>query len=129
MGGDRDDVPSAANDPIFYLHHSFIDMIFEKWLQTYKQNATVLSPYDARLLRRVLALRLQDVTFTGNWLPVEYWEYIHNNNDIDKKSEKDDDDDDDDESGRQEKLAILISRLLLRMRRMSYVASIRLDLH
>ena len=84
----------------------------------------------ARLLRRVLELRLQDVTFTGNWLPVEYWEYIHNNNDIDKNNEKDDDDDDDDddESGRQEKPAILISRLLLRMRRMSYVASIRLDL-
>ena len=81
----------------------------------------------ARLLRRVLELRLQDVTFTGNWLPVEYWEYIHNNNDIDKNNEKDDDDDD--ESGRQEKPAILISRLLLRMRRMSYVASIRLDLH
>ena len=86
----------------------------------------------ARLLRRVLELRLQDVTFTGNWLPVEYWEYIHNNNDIDKNNEKDDDDDDDDdddESGRQEKPTILISRLLLRMRRMSYVASIRLDLH
>ena len=80
----------------------------------------------ARLLRRVLELRLQDVTFTGNWLPGEYWEYIHNNNDIDKNNEKDDDDDD--ESGRQEKPAILISRLLLRMRRMSYVASIRLDL-
>ena len=73
-------------------------------------------------------LRLQNVTFTGNWLPVEYWEYIHNNNDIDKNNEKDDDDDDD-YSGRQEKPAILISRLLLRMRRMSYVASIRLDLH
>lgn len=49
MGSDMGDVPSAANDPIFYLHHSFIDMIFEKWLQTYKQNATVLSPYDAPL--------------------------------------------------------------------------------
>ena len=85
----------------------------------------------ARLLRRVLELRLQDVTFTGNWLPVEYWEYINNNNDIDKNNEKDDDDDDDDDddSGRQEKPAILISRLLLHMRPMSYVASIRLDLH
>ena len=82
----------------------------------------------ARLLRRVLELRLQDVTFTGDWLPVEYWEYINNNNDIDKNNEKDDDDDDDD-SGRQEKPAILISRLLLHMRPMSYVASIRLDLH
>ena len=47
MGGDMGDVPSAANDPIFYLHHSFIDLIFEKWLKTYKQNATILSPYDA----------------------------------------------------------------------------------
>ena len=73
----------------------------------------------ARLLRRVLELGLQDVTFTGNWLPVEYWEYIHNNNDIDKNNEKDDDDDDDDDdSGRQEKTVILISRLSLRMRRM-----------
>ena len=63
-------------------------------------------------------LRLQNVTFTGNWLPVEYWEYIHNNNDIDKNNEKDDDDDDDDDSGRQEKTVILISRLSLRMRRM-----------
>ena len=26
----------------------------------------------ARLLRRVLELGLQDVTFTGNWLPVKY---------------------------------------------------------
>ena len=71
----------------------------------------------ARLLRRVLELGLQNVTFTGNWLPVEYWEYIHSNNDIDKNNEKDDDDDDDD-SGRQEKTVILISRFSLRMRRM-----------
>ena len=74
----------------------------------------------ARLLRRVLELGLQNVTFTGNWLPVEYWEYIHSNNDIDKNNEKDDDDDDDDDddSGRQEKTVILISRFSLRMRRM-----------
>ena len=73
----------------------------------------------ARLLRRVLELGLKNVTFTGNWLPVEYWEYIHNNNDIDKNNEKDDDDDDDDDdSGRQEKTVILISRLSLRMRPM-----------
>ena len=73
----------------------------------------------ARLLRRVLELGLQNVTFTGNWLPVEYWEYIHSNNDIDKNNEKDDDDDDDDDdSGRQEKTVILISRFSLRLRRM-----------
>ena len=54
---------------------------------------------------------------------------MHNNNDIDKNNDKDNDndnDDDDDNSGRQEKPAILISRLLLRMRCMSYVASISL---
>ena len=73
----------------------------------------------ARLLRRVLELGLQNVSFTGNWLPVEYWEYIHSNNDIDKNNEKDDDDDDDDDdSGRQEKTVILISRFSLHMSRM-----------
>ena len=33
----------------------------------------------ARILQRVLDW-LQDVTCTWNWLPVEHWEYIHNNN-------------------------------------------------
>ena len=29
VGGDMGDVPSAANDPIFPLHHSFVDRIYE----------------------------------------------------------------------------------------------------
>ena len=41
------DVPSAANDPIFWLHHSFVDRILEKWLRKYKANATVLSKMGA----------------------------------------------------------------------------------
>ena len=40
-------VPSAANDPIFYLHHSFVDRILEKWLRKFKKNASVLSKFDA----------------------------------------------------------------------------------
>ena len=32
----------------------------------------------ARILQRVLDW-LQDETCTWNWLPVEHWEYIHNN--------------------------------------------------
>ena len=39
--------PSAANDPIFWLHHSFVDRILEKWLRKYKANATVLSKMGA----------------------------------------------------------------------------------
>ena len=29
------DVPSASNDPIFPLHHSFVDRIYEKWLRKF----------------------------------------------------------------------------------------------
>ena len=38
---------SASNDPIFLLHHSFVDRILEKWLRKYNKNASVLSSYDA----------------------------------------------------------------------------------
>ena len=38
------------------------------------QNTTLLGT--ARILRRVLDY----YACTGNWLPVELWEYIHNNN-------------------------------------------------
>ena len=47
LGGTMGDVPSASNDPIFPLHHSFIDRIFEKWLRKYNKSASVLSQYDA----------------------------------------------------------------------------------
>ena len=42
------DVPSASNDPIFPLHHAFIDRMYEKWLRKYKKDALdSLSPFDA----------------------------------------------------------------------------------
>ena len=47
LGGAMGDVPSASNDPIFPLHHSFVDRIFEKWLRKFNKSASVLSQYDA----------------------------------------------------------------------------------
>ena len=47
IGGAMEDVPSASNDPIFPLHHSFVDRIYEKWLRKFKKDASVLSEYDA----------------------------------------------------------------------------------
>ena len=47
LGGTMGDVPSASNDPIFLLHHSFVDRIFEKWLRKFKKSASVLSQYEA----------------------------------------------------------------------------------
>ena len=35
LGGVMGDVPSASNDPIFPLHHSFVDRIYEKWLRKF----------------------------------------------------------------------------------------------
>ena len=47
IGGAMEDVPSASNDPIFYLHHSFVDRILEKWLRKYKKDPAVLSKVEA----------------------------------------------------------------------------------
>ena len=48
IGGTMGDVPSASNDPIFPLHHAFIDRMYEKWLRKYKKDALdSLSPFDA----------------------------------------------------------------------------------
>ena len=47
VGGTFGDVPSASNDPIFPLHHSFVDRIYEKWLRKYNKDASVLSSHDA----------------------------------------------------------------------------------
>ncbi|XP_073466926.1 tyrosinase-like [Aquarana catesbeiana] len=38
LGGTMGEVPISSNDPIFVLHHCFIDKIFEEWLC--KHNAT-----------------------------------------------------------------------------------------
>ncbi|KAG7222356.1 hypothetical protein INR49_016311, partial [Caranx melampygus] len=37
MNGTMSLVPTAANDPIFMLHHSFIDKLLEKWLQDHSE--------------------------------------------------------------------------------------------
>ena len=47
IGGIMGDVPPSANDPIFLLHHSFVDRIYEKWLRKYNKDASVLSLLDA----------------------------------------------------------------------------------
>ncbi|PFX12202.1 tyrosinase-like [Stylophora pistillata] len=49
VGGEMGDVPSASNDPIFPLHHAFVDRIYEKWLRKFNEDASVLSTYDAPL--------------------------------------------------------------------------------
>ena len=33
VGGDMGDVPRAAFDPAFYMHHAYIDYIFEEFRQ------------------------------------------------------------------------------------------------
>ena len=41
------DSSSAPNDPLFYLHHSFVDRIYEKWLRKFERDASVLSEFNA----------------------------------------------------------------------------------
>ena len=33
IGGHTPDVPTASNDPVFFLHHASVDRMFEAWLQ------------------------------------------------------------------------------------------------
>ncbi|CAJ0960677.1 unnamed protein product, partial [Ranitomeya imitator] len=35
LGGTMSQIPISSNDPIFILHHSFIDKIFESWIAQY----------------------------------------------------------------------------------------------
>jgi len=35
LGGLMSQVPVASNDPLFWVHHVFVDMIFEQWLRTH----------------------------------------------------------------------------------------------
>ena len=47
IGGTMGLVPTSSNDPIFPLHHCFVDQIFEKWLRRHKKNASALSATEA----------------------------------------------------------------------------------
>ncbi|KAJ3590895.1 hypothetical protein NHX12_008843 [Muraenolepis orangiensis] len=40
MNGSMSSVQGSANDPIFLLHHAFIDSIFERWLRTHRPPRT-----------------------------------------------------------------------------------------
>ncbi|XP_061781855.1 tyrosinase [Nerophis lumbriciformis] len=40
MNGSMSFVQGSANDPIFLLHHAFIDSIFERWLRTHQPTRT-----------------------------------------------------------------------------------------
>ena len=42
VGGAVGDVSSALNDPIFPLHHSFVDRIYEKWLRKFNKSVSFL---------------------------------------------------------------------------------------
>jgi tyrosinase len=51
IGGDMLDQSTSANDPIFFLHHSFVDMVWEMWRQQ-RQNRfdrEVAYPQDMQL--------------------------------------------------------------------------------
>ena len=43
IGGHMNDVPTASNDPVFFLHHTNVDRMFEAWLQT-RNNSNGTSP-------------------------------------------------------------------------------------
>ncbi|MEE6467621.1 hypothetical protein FKM82_007349 [Ascaphus truei] len=40
IGGTMSQVPISANDPMFVLHHCYIDKIFELWITKYNGNPT-----------------------------------------------------------------------------------------
>ncbi|XP_026994519.2 tyrosinase [Tachysurus fulvidraco] len=41
MNGSMSSVPASANDPIFLLHHAFIDSIFERWLRLHRPTRSI----------------------------------------------------------------------------------------
>uniref|UniRef100_A0A0R3RSJ5 Tyrosinase_Cu-bd domain-containing protein n=1 Tax=Elaeophora elaphi TaxID=1147741 RepID=A0A0R3RSJ5_9BILA len=43
VGGDMKPPTTSANDPVFFLHHSFIDFIFENWRQMHQNRIQRLS--------------------------------------------------------------------------------------
>ena len=47
LGGHMRVVPSASNDPIFFLHHANIDRLFESWLRKFTDANLSLPDYTA----------------------------------------------------------------------------------
>lgn len=47
IGGAMGTVEASSNDPIFLLHHCFVDRIFEKWLRKFQKDASALSATEA----------------------------------------------------------------------------------
>ena len=40
LGGHMEVVPTAINDPIFFLHHCNLDRVFESWIRRFVQNSS-----------------------------------------------------------------------------------------
>uniref|UniRef100_A0A914HLP2 ShKT domain-containing protein n=1 Tax=Globodera rostochiensis TaxID=31243 RepID=A0A914HLP2_GLORO len=51
IGGDMTDQSTSANDPIFFIHHSFVDLIWETWRQTKqtRSDRETIYPLDMQL--------------------------------------------------------------------------------
>ena len=47
LGGVMASVKASSNDPIFLLHHCFVDQILEKWLRKFEKDASALSATEA----------------------------------------------------------------------------------
>ncbi|PAV83803.1 hypothetical protein WR25_17640 isoform C [Diploscapter pachys] len=39
IGGDMGDTPTSSNDPIFFLHHAFVDYVWEMWRERWQSRA------------------------------------------------------------------------------------------